>query len=73
MTPAETEILVLLQQLQTTVSQMATADPKPDLRPIFAKLAELTKALPKETDSQLLHFLHRGSFEKAQQWLEAMR
>jgi hypothetical protein len=73
MTAAENEILSLLQELQKAVGQMATANPKPDLRPIFAKLAELTKVLPKDTDPQLLHFLHRGSYEKAQQWLEAMR
>jgi hypothetical protein len=73
MTPAESEILSLLQQLQKAVASMATANPKPDLRPLFAKIAELTKALPKDTDPQLLHFLHRGSYEKAQQYLEEMR
>ena len=73
MTPAEAEILSVLEQLQTTVAQMSTANPKPDLKPVFAKLAELTKALPKDADPQLLHFLHRGSYEKATQWLQAQR
>jgi hypothetical protein len=73
MTNAESEILTVLEQLQTTVAQFATANPKPDLRPIFAKLDQLTKALPKDTDPQLLHFLHRGSYEKATQWLQAQR
>lgn len=73
MTPAEAEILTVLEQLQTTVAQMATANPKPDLRPLFAKLDQLTKALPKDSDPQLLHFLHRGSYEKATEWLRAMR
>lgn len=73
MTSAEAELLTVLEQLQTAVAQMATANPKPDLRPIFAKLAELTRSLPKDTDPQLLHFLHRGSYEKATQWLQAQR
>jgi len=71
MTTAEREILTVLEQLQTTVAQMKTANPKPDLKPIFAELDKLTKSLPKDSDPQLLHFLHRGSFEKAQQWLQA--
>lgn len=73
MTTAEVEILGVLEQLQTAVAQMRTANPKPDLRPLFAKLDELTKSLPKGTDRQLLHFLHNKSYEKAQQWLAAQR
>jgi hypothetical protein len=73
MTSAEAEILSVLEQLQTTVAQMSTANPKPDLKPVFAKLDQLTKALPKDADPQLLHFLHRGSYEKATQWLQAQR
>jgi hypothetical protein len=73
MTPAEAEILTVLEKIQAAVAQMATANPKPDLRPLFAKLDELTNALPKGTDPQLLHFLHRGSYEKATQWLQAQR
>jgi hypothetical protein len=73
MTPIETEILAVLEQLQTAVAQMSTANPKPDLRPMFTRLDQLTKSLPKDTDPQLLHFLHRGSYEKATDWLRAMR
>ncbi|MDB6058638.1 MAG: hypothetical protein JWO95_2482 [Verrucomicrobiales bacterium] len=73
MTTAEHEILTVLEQIQTAVAQLRTANPKPDLKPLFAKLDELTKALPKDTDPQLLHFLHRGSYEKATQWLQAQR
>ncbi|MGZ4961161.1 MAG: hypothetical protein ACXWBP_06360 [Limisphaerales bacterium] len=71
MTTAEREILATLVQIQTAVAQMRTANPKPDLKPLFEKLDALIKTLPKETDPQLLHFLHRGSYEKAQQWLQA--
>lgn len=73
MTSAEAEILTVLEQLQTAVAQMRTANPKPDLKPLFARLDELTKALPKNADRQLLHFLHNKSYEKAQQWLQAQR
>jgi hypothetical protein len=72
MTPTEAEILAVLEQLQTTVAQMATVSPKPDLRPMFARLDQLTRTLPKGTDPQLLHFLHRGSYEKATEWLKAL-
>ncbi|MGZ5543231.1 MAG: hypothetical protein ACXWIU_01045, partial [Limisphaerales bacterium] len=60
MTTAEREILATLVQIQTAVAQMRTANPKPDLKPLFEKLDALIKTLPKETDPQLLHFLHRG-------------
>jgi hypothetical protein len=73
MTPNEAEILTVLEQIQTAVAQMAAANPKPDLRPLFATLEKLTNALPKGTDPQLLHFLHRGSYEKATQWLQAQK
>jgi hypothetical protein len=69
MSTAEREILSVLEQIQTAVAQMRTANPKPDLRPHFAKLKQLTESLPKDTDPQLLHFLHRGSYEKAAEWL----
>jgi hypothetical protein len=73
MTSNETEILTVLEQIQTAVAQMAAANPKPDLRPLFAKLDTLINTLPKGTDPQLLHFLHRGSYEKATQWLQAQK
>jgi hypothetical protein len=73
MTSTENDILKALEQLQSAVAQMSVANPKPDLKLIFERLDQLTNALPKTTDPQLLHFLHRKSYEKATDWLRAQR
>jgi len=39
------------------------------LLPLFARLDELTRQLPRHTDPQLLHYLHKKSYEKARLWL----
>jgi hypothetical protein len=73
MTAIETDILAALENLHSAVAQMATANPKPDLRPIFTRLDQLTNDLPKGTNPQLAHFLRNKSYEKAYQWLAAQR
>jgi hypothetical protein len=73
MTPAEANILTTLEELKTAVAQMSSANPKPDLKPLFARLDELTEKLPPDADRQLLHFLHRKSYEKAREWLQGQR
>lgn len=69
-TATEQNILRSLVELDRQVKSMATADPKPDLRPLFARLDELTRALPPQSDPQLLHYLHKKSYEKARFFLE---
>ena len=49
---------------------MADAGPKPDLLPLFARLDELTRRLPPQTAPELLHYLHKKSYEKARLFLE---
>ncbi len=49
---------------------MATARPKPDLLPLFARLDALTAQLPRQTDPTLLHYLHKKSYEKARLFLQ---
>ena len=49
---------------------MAAANPKPSLLPLFTRLDELAKRLPRETDPALLHYLHKRSYEKAQLFLQ---
>lgn len=66
----ETELLAALVQLAATVKAMPTANPKPDLLPIFARLDELTRRLPRQTDPALLHYLHKKSYEKARLFLQ---
>ena len=73
MTAQEEAILQSLIELEAVVKSMPTANPKPNLLPPFARLDELTRALPAETSPQLLHYLHKKSYEKARLWLEDRR
>ena len=70
MTATERDILQALNELDAAVRSMRTADPKPDLRPLFARLDELTDRLPKDSAPDLLHYLRRKSYDKARLWLE---
>lgn len=70
MTTVEQSLLKTLTDLESIVQSMSTANPKPNLLPLFAKLDELTQALPKDTDPALLHYLHKKSYEKARLWLQ---
>jgi hypothetical protein len=68
--PLENELLKALTNLAETVQAMPAASPKPSLLPIFARLDELTKQLPRNTDPTLLHYLHKKSYEKARLFLQ---
>lgn len=63
-------ILAALLELDTAVRTMPTANPKPNLLPLFARIDELTQQLPRDTDPTLLHYLHKKSYEKARFWLQ---
>jgi len=62
----ETEQLILdeLTSLETALANLQL-DPKPNLVAIFERIDELTGQLPKNGDPELLHFLHKKSYEKA--------
>ena len=66
----EKQILATLSQLDETVKTFATANPKPNLLPMFARIDELTAQLPRATDPTLLHYLHKKSYEKARLFLQ---
>lgn len=70
MTVTEQAIFDRLLDLERTVAAMATANPKPSLAPVLADLGRLTRELPPGTDPQLLHYLHKHSFEKARLFLQ---
>jgi hypothetical protein len=71
MSEIEQRILESLLELENSVAQMATANPKPNLLPIFARLEELARQLPPATtDRDLLHYLQRKSYQKARLLLE---
>lgn len=70
MTDLERTVLETLVELETAVQALATADPKPSLLPLFARLDALTAQLPPQTDPRLLHYLRAKSYQKARRWLE---
>ncbi len=70
MTETERSIWQTLVELDSAVKSMAAANPKPNLLPLFERLDALTCRLPKDTAPDLLHYLHRKSYEKARLWLE---
>jgi hypothetical protein len=70
MTATEQDILQTLVELDRQVKAMATANPKPNLLPTFARLDELTRQLPPQTAPDLLHYLHKKSYEKARLFLQ---
>jgi hypothetical protein len=70
MTDVEKNILDSLIALDTAVKTMASANPKPNLLPLFARIEELARQLPKSADPNLLHYLNKKSYEKARLFLQ---
>jgi len=68
-TTAESQLRAALTHLDETVKTLATASPKPDLLPLFARLDELTAQLPRDTAPALRHYLHQKSYAKARLFL----
>ena len=65
MTDTEKSILNSLTELDRAAKSMSGPGPKPDIGGILARLDSLTTQLPPQTDPNLLHYLHRKSYEKA--------
>ena len=70
MTTTEAVLLETLRDLEVKARSMPTANPRPNLLLLFARLDELTAQLPRGTDADLLHYMHKKSYEKARLWLE---
>jgi hypothetical protein len=70
MTETEQAILKSLIDLDSAVQSMPKASPKPDLMPLFARIDELVRALPRDADPTLLHDLQKKSYQKARLFLE---
>jgi len=70
MTETERALLQALLELERAVKTLGQVQPKPNLLPLFARLDELTRALPRDASPNLLHYLHKKSYEKARLWLE---
>lgn len=70
MTETESTILATIIELEATIQNAATAQPKPSLLPIFERLDRLTASLPPTTDGSLLHYMHKKSYQKARLFLQ---
>lgn len=70
MTETEKNLLEALLELERAVGSMPTANPKPNLLLLFARIDELGRALPPQTDPALRHYLQKKSYEKARLFLQ---
>ena len=70
MNETERDILATLKDLEAKVASIKTANPKPNLLPVFERLEVLTAQLGPRADHSLLHYLHKKSYEKARLYLE---
>lgn len=70
MTHLETDILRTLTELEAGVAAMQTANPKPNLVPLFNRLTGFASELPRDSHAQLIHYLGNGSYAKARLWLQ---
>ncbi|MGD0743621.1 MAG: hypothetical protein ABSA45_00555 [Verrucomicrobiota bacterium] len=69
MTAIEQTLLNALAELEQAGNSPRTANPKPDLPSLFARIDELAKELPRGTDPALLHYLQKKSYAKARLFL----
>jgi hypothetical protein len=69
MTATEKQLLDTLLELEDAVANVR-ADPKPDLMALFGRLDELTAEVPKDAPPDLLHYLHKKSYQKARLFLQ---
>jgi hypothetical protein len=65
MNSVEHDILKALNELDAAVKTMSTAQPKPNLLPIFERLDALARQLPRRENPDLSHYLAKKSYEKA--------
>jgi hypothetical protein len=69
-TAIEQILLDALVKLKKAGNAMRTANPKPDLPALSARIDELAKQLPRGTAPALLHYLHKKSYGKARLFLQ---
>lgn len=66
----ESRLLEALTSLTASVATRPAGSPPVDVRPLLGDLDRLTRELPPGTHPELLHYLHRRSYEKARLFLE---
>ena len=72
MTKLENEVLSALLDLEKAVKSMTGGNSRPDFQSLFARIEELTSQLPAESNPNLLHYLHKKSYEKARLFLQGL-
>ena len=70
MNSIEQQLLESLVALESAVANMATANPKPNLKEHFGRIDALAAQLSKGTDPALMHYLHKKSYQKARLYLQ---
>lgn len=70
MSSTESAILDALTELERAVASIPTANPKPNLLPLFTRIDQLAALLPDRADPQLQHYLRKKSYEKARLHLQ---
>ena len=70
MTEVENQLLQALTEVEAAVKAIPTANPKPNLLPLFARVDELAGQLPRTTPPELRHYLQKKSYQKARLFLE---
>lgn len=70
MSDTEQRILQALVELDRRVKTVPTIEVKPNFLPLFAEIDSLTRELPATTEPQLMHYLHKKSYEKARLFLQ---
>ena len=69
MTTTEQQLLDVLLELESAIDKV-NSDPKPDLMAIFSRLDDLSNQMPKNASPDLLHYLHKKSYQKARLFLQ---
>jgi len=70
MTEIEQAVLQALNELDDAVRGGRVSGAKLNLLPLFERLEELARRLPKGANPDLLHYLNRKSYEKARLLLQ---
>lgn len=66
----EDALLHALRELEAAAATIRNGGDRVDLRPLLQRLDHLTRELPPGTSPDLLHYLHKRSYEKARLFLE---
>ncbi len=70
MTELENDLLHALLELEEAAQAYRRSGSKPALQPLLARVDQLTDRLPRDSNPNLLHYLHKKSYEKARLLLE---